>query len=196
MKLVGIVNSIVGIGKVIPFRERMREVLYYVSKNRMSGDQFQLLDVDKTGRVIFDENRWVGSNQGEFPMPKIKKKRNSLDLREMNIKKNSVLAYRGLEGKVYEPLLELVLLRDLRASNAFPDTRAYDKKIWEWRLGLLWEKDRSAFLNTLSLLTGRSLSEFIAMGVFELPPHKFWEWVFENSEKSWHEATKAFVGKH
>jgi len=190
-KLVAIVNSIVGVGKVGPFRDRMREILYYMSKSRMNGEKYDIFKVDSEGRILFDENHWIGSNQGEFPMPQTE---SILVLPSMNLNKKSALAYRGLEGKTYEPLLERIMLRDLRANNAFPDIKAYNKAVNKWRMGLLWEKDRSAALNVVSLLTGRSISEFIAIGLFEMPPHKFWEWFFENTEKSWETTLKVFAG--
>jgi len=192
-KLVGIVNSIVGVGKTVPFTERMREVLYYMSKSRIMGEKYDIFKVDKEGRIEFDPDRWIGSNRGEFPLPMTE---SVTVYPTMNIKRNSALAYRGLEGKDYEPLLERVMLRDMRAANAFPDIKEYNKKVWQWRFGLLWEKDRNVAINLLSLVTGRSISEFIAIGLFEMPPHKFWEWFFENSEKTWETTLKVFGGHH
>lgn len=190
-KLVAIVNTIVGVGKVVPFRERMREVLYYMSKSRMLGEKYKIFKVDKEGRIVFNQNKWVGSNKGEFPMPQVEE---VTVTPSMNIKKSSALAYRGLEGKVYEPLLERIMLRDMRAANAFPDIEEYNKAVNKWRWGLLWEKDRSTILNLWSLVSGRSISEFIAIGLFEMPPHVFWEWFFENSEKTFETSMKVFVG--
>ena len=156
---------------------------------------------------MFDEEVYSGVNKGEMPMPRFKKiVHNPWD---KDIVTDSIATYRALEGKAYEPeLLWKVLMRNMRAANLYRDEDEYRKERKEQRKeqrkeffgGWKWDSDIGAQWNMLyntknawDIVTLKRMTEYLATEVFDLPPHLFWEWVVENSEKTFGVAAKYFT---
>ena len=203
--LAGVVASIVG-PNIKEFRQKTAKIVFEILKQRQPGEVMSVIDYEG-GSVMFDEEVYSGVNKGEMPMPRFKKiVHNPWD---KDIVTDSIATYRALEGKAYEPeLLWKVLMRNMRAANLYRDEDEYRKERKEQRKeqrkeffgGWKWDSDIGAQWNMLyntknawDIVTLKRMTEYLATEVFDLPPHLFWEWVVENSEKTFGVAAKYFT---
>jgi hypothetical protein len=206
MKILSIIASIVGDG-IGEARDANLEIAYEILKEREIGEALDVIKYDG-GSVAFSSKDYVGANQGEFPLPEMTKvAHNPLD---KDIPTHSTAAYRGLEHKVYEgEMLMKVLMRNARAANLYRDDHEYREKRREAKLEyfkeslptLHWDSGIAWYWNVLNngkhlwdVVTFKKITNYIAIEIFQLPPHLFWEWLFENSEKSWETTMKVFAG--
>jgi hypothetical protein len=106
-------------------------------------------------------------------------------------------------------MLMKVLMRNARAANLYRDDHEYREKRREAKLEyfkeslptLHWDSGIAWYWNVLNngkhlwdVVTFKKITNYIAIEIFQLPPHLFWEWLFENSEKSWETTMKVFAG--
>ncbi|MCQ3944347.1 MAG: hypothetical protein DPW11_01015 [bacterium] len=206
MKILSIVASIVG-DEIGEARDANLEIAYEILKEREVGEALDVIKYNG-GSVAFSNKDYVGANKGEFPLPEMTKvPHNPLD---KDIPTHSTAAYRGLEHKVYEgEMLMKVLMRNARAANLYRDDHEYREKRKEAKLEyfkeslprLHWDNKIAWYWNVLNngkhlwdVVTFKKLTNYIAIEIFQLPPHLFWEWLFENSEKSWETTMKVFAG--
>jgi len=183
IELLGVVQSIIGTDKVGPIRDRLVAIVKALRAERDFGER--VVRYDKVhGAMQWDKDSYVGDLPGHRTLPKLKVEKITLRDKREGQGKASWLSKYNLDGEVDEDGEFVSILKQLSAAHLYTDEEYEHARKEISREELRWDSHKFQPLELWRYLSGKKLINYIAINWFNMPPHMFVDWVFENMGKT------------
>lgn len=183
IQLIGVVQSIIGTDKVGPIRDRLIAIVKALRAERDFGERVVRYK-RVNGAMQWDSNSYVGDLPGHRTLPQLEV--GHIELRDTREGKGKVswLTKQGFLGEADEEGEVSQVLREMKTAHLFTQEE-YEHAQKEMRREVLsWDSHKPLLFEMWRYLSGKKFINYIARHWFDMPPHMFVDWVFENTGKT------------